>query len=486
MRQLVIVGFFGSLFSCASAPLFAAPTEPAASSSQILIPETPAGKAFGMWYGAMNSRDPVQIQTYIDRYKRSSSAEDYIGFYEQIGFMNLVRFEENASNIISGFVTVSNSDDLYRVRFVIDENDPTNVVDIDFSIIERPADLAIPRLSEEAVLAGLDKLAEGLVADDKFAGAMLISKKGQPIYSKAWGLADLANNIPNSVNTKFRLGSANKMFTAVAVLQLVDKCKLSLDGTVGQYLPDYPNKELADKVTIRHMLTHTGGTGEIFTSEYMANIPDYKTHADYVNKFGTRPPEFEPGSQERYSNYGFLLLGYIVEQISGMSYYDYVEANIFAPAGMADSGFLPENVKVEGRSTGYTRTEGGLSPNDDTLPYRGTGAGGGYSTVIDMARFAAALTGGSLLPPSLLNQATTSQAKGGWYGFGFQIRGTNEMLNFGHSGGAPGMNADFRIYPRSETVIVALSNRDGPYTETLTGYYAMRMPIETSPLTPTK
>tara|TARA_R110002126_G_scaffold1015_1_gene5880 strand:- start:6400 stop:7743 length:1344 start_codon:yes stop_codon:yes gene_type:complete len=413
-----------------------------------VIPETSAGQAMHIWFDAMNSRDPAKIQSYIDRYHRTSSVEDYLGLYEYLGTLSLVRIEKSQANAISALLSVSNFDDLYRVDIVVDPDDGTKLGKIDMSPTERPDDLAIARLSQADAIQALDEKANALAADNKFAGAMIIAKDGKEIFSKAWGLADRSNKIPNKVETKFRLGSANKMFTAVAILQLVDQGKISLSGKVGDYLPDYPNRDIADKVTIRQMLTHTG----------------------------SRAPEFEPGSAESYSNYGFVLLGAIIEKISGLSYYEYVDAHLFAPAGMTNSGFLPEDVAVAGRSIGYTTEDGALVTNKDSLPYRGTAAGGGYSTVKDMLKFANALQSGKLVPPSLLGQASMPQTDSTWYGYGFQTRGKAEMANFGHSGGAPGMNADFRIYPQSGVVIVTLSNRDGPYAESLASFYATRMP----------
>ena len=441
MRDISMMLVFSALLAFGSAP---------ASADQLVaivkgdtapvIPETSAGQAMHIWFDAMNSRDPAKIQSYIDRYHRTSSVEDYLGLYEYLGTLSLVRIEKSQANAISALLSVSNFDDLYRVDIVVDPDDGTKLGKIDMSPTERPDDLAIARLSQADAIQALDEKANALAADNKFAGAMIIAKDGKEIFSKAWGLADRSNKIPNKVETKFRLGSANKMFTAVAILQLVDQGKISLSGKVGDYLPDYPNRDIADKVTIRQMLTHTG----------------------------SRAPEFEPGSAESYSNYGFVLLGAIIEKISGLSYYEYVDAHLFAPAGMTNSGFLPEDVAVAGRSIGYT--------TEDSLPYRGTAAGGGYSTVKDMLKFANALQSGKLVPPSLLGQASMPQTDSTWYGYGFQTRGKAEMANFGHSGGAPGMNADFRIYPQSGVVIVTLSNRDGPYAESLASFYATRMP----------
>ena len=201
----------------------------------------------------------------------------------------------------------------------------------------------------------------------------------------------------------------NKMFTSVGVLQLVQKGKMSLDGTIADYWPDYPNQEIARKVKVRHLLSHTGGTGDIFGPEFDAHRTELKTLADYAKLYGTRGPKFEPGSRFEYSNYGFLLLGLLVEKVSGRSYYDYVRENIFVPAGMKSTDSLPESEAVLRRATGYMKEKGDWKPNTDTLPWRGTSAGGGYSTVRDLLRFAEALQSGKLISRELLAEATRDQ-----------------------------------------------------------------------------
>ena len=477
MRTLLVILSIAAMLGTIGGPANASENQLSIMADPTAIPDTAAGQVMHIWFEAMNSRDPAKIQSYIERYHRTTSVEDYLGYYQYIGTMSLVRIEKSEANLLSALLAVSNSDELYRIEIATDPDDKTKLIKIEMSAIDRPDDLSIPRLTQQEALLALDKKAEMLVSEDKFSGSMIIARDGRAIYRKTWGWADRSKKQANRADTKFRLGSANKMFTAIAILQLVEKGELSLTGKVGDYLPDYPNKELADKVTIEQLLTHRGGTGEIFTEEYLANISDYKTHSDYVRTFGERPPEFEPGTGESYSNYGFVLLGYILEQLSGQSYYQYVDEHIFAPAGMKNSGFLPETVAVAGRSVGYTEVDGMLVPNIDSLPYRGTAAGGGYSTVNDMLKFATALQSGNLVPESLLRQASRPQNGGGWYGYGFQTRGAAEMAYFGHSGGAPGMNADFRIYSGLGVVIIALSNMDGPYAESLAGYYAMRMPL---------
>ena len=232
-------------------------------------------------------------------------------------------------------------------------------------------------------------------ATDEFSGAVLVARNGEVLLEDAWGLADRKAGTPNTTDTKFRIGSMNKMFTAVATLQLVEAGKLALDDPIGKHLPDYPNQDVASQVTVRHLLTHSGGTGDIFGPEFERNRLTLREHRDYVDLYGSRAPEFEPGSRFEYSNYGFVLLGALIEAVSGESYYDYVRSNVFQPAGMTSTDSLPETDNVPNRAIGYMRAGDGWEPNTDTLPWRGTAAGGGYSTVGDLLRFAQALSSGT-------------------------------------------------------------------------------------------
>ena len=225
------------------------------------------------------------------------------------------------------------------------------------------------------------------------------------------------------------------------------------------------------------MLTHSGGTGDIFGPEFDRQRLSLRTHDDYVRLYGARGPDHPPGEEYRYSNYGFLLLGAIIERASGQSYYDYVDRHVFAPAGMRDSGSLPEDVAVPGRARAYTRTDDGASWSDaaDTLPYRGTAAGGGYSTAGDLLKFARALQSGKLLSPALLAEATRRQSP--WYGYGFSVAEEQGVPVYGHGGGAPGMNAELRIFPTLGEVVIGLGNVDPQAVSRLVEYYQMRMPL---------
>jgi D-alanyl-D-alanine carboxypeptidase len=170
---------------------------------------------------------------------------------------------------------------------------------------------------------------------------------------------------------------------------------------------------VATKVTIHQLLTHTGGTGDIFGPDFDAHRTELRTLADYVTLYGERGVEFEPGSDWAYSNYGFTLLGVVIEKVTGQSYYDYVQQHVYAPAGMTRSGSLPEDHAPSDLSIGYTKPPGtnGWVPNTETLPYRGTSAGGGYSTVEDLARFAHALLRHKLLSPNATRLLITRKSR---------------------------------------------------------------------------
>ncbi|GAI05666.1 unnamed protein product, partial [marine sediment metagenome] len=179
---------------------------------------------------------------------------------------------------------------------------------------------------------------EKLDAQDKFSGAVLIAKDGEPILKKAYGLANRSFNVPNKIDTKFNLGSMNKMFTGVAILQLAEQGKLTLDDKIIKYVLDYPNKEIASKVTIHQLLTHTSGMGLYWTDEYFKTSKDlFKNVEDYLPLFVNQPLQFEPGSEFSYSNSGYMVLGLIIEKVTGQSYFDYVMENIYKPAGMINT-----------------------------------------------------------------------------------------------------------------------------------------------------
>jgi D-alanyl-D-alanine carboxypeptidase len=346
----------------------------------------------------------------------------------------------------------------------------------------RALNLVLHRMTEADALKAVSAHAEKLAGEDELSGAVLVAKDDRVLFSHVYGLADRNRRIPNTLRTRFRIGSMNKMFTAVATLQLVEAGKVKLTAPLGTYLPDYPNRDVATKVTIHQLLTHTGGTGDIFGPEFDAHRKELRTLADYVKLYGKRGLEFAPGSRWAYSNYGFLLLGAVIEKVTGHSYYDYVQAHIYAPAGMTRTGSLPEDHAVPDRSISYTKSPGTTAwvPNTDTLPYRGTSAGGGYSTVEDLTRFAHALLSHKLLSPDSTKLLITGKVKDGpatRYAYGFEdARDADGNGWVGHGGGAPGISGDLKIYPKSGYVVAVLANLDPPAAQRISEYLDPRLP----------
>jgi CubicO group peptidase (beta-lactamase class C family) len=448
------------------------------------IPDTPAGRQFFAWLDAFDSGDKARLEQFLKEHypARAGALDREMQFRDETGGFEFKDFDRDGSTTSKfvGIVQERASDQFARFVMEVD-GDGRTITSLSLNIIPRPAKFALPRMTERDALAAFrDKLKQEAAAD-RFSGAVLLAKNGTPIFTSAYGMADRDKKIPITINTKFRIGSMNKMFTATAVLQLAQAGKLEPSDPLGKYLTDYPNKNIATKVTIEQLLSHTGGTGDFFGPEFDKHRLELKTLDDYVKLYGTRDPKFEPGSRWEYSNYGFLLLGLVVEKASGEDYYSYVREHIYKPAGMNSTDSLPEDRNVPDRSIGYTKFGGGATwkPNTDTLPYRGTSAGGGYSTVGDLLAFATAVQENKLLDAhytELLTTGHTQIVEGEKYAYGFMDKTEAGVRSFGHGGGAPGMNGDLRIYPASGYVIVVLANLDPPAASRPADFIGNRLP----------
>ena len=245
-----------------------------------------------------------------------------------------------------------------------------------------------PNMSETEVVAELRRYLDALVQRDLFSGNVLLAKGSDTLFLESYGMADKEHYVPNTADTKFNLGSINKLFTTVALMQLRDEGKVDFTKTLSTYLPDYA-PAIASRITIQQLLRHTSGMGDIFGPAYDATPKDkLRSLRDYLPLFAGKPLEFEPGARTRYSNAGYILLGLVIEKLSGMSYDDYVRTKIFAPLSMNDTAAYESDAIIAKRATGYSRRDDGtLCANIHTLPGRGSSAGGGYSTVHDLLKF---------------------------------------------------------------------------------------------------
>jgi CubicO group peptidase (beta-lactamase class C family) len=343
-------------------------------------------------------------------------------------------------------------------------------------------------LAEKELSIRTGEFVQQMVSEDKFSGVVLIAKDGEPIFRHAYGFADRERRILNTVDTRFGTASMGKMFTAVATLQLVEAGKLKLDQPIGNYLTDYPNKDLASKVTIHQLLTHTGGTGDIFGPELEKHRLEVRTNQDYIHLFGSRPLAFDPGSRWEYSNYGFVILGAIIERVSGENYYDYLRRRIFDPAGMTSVRFPSEGEPEPGRSVEYTKQGGTIwrraTSHPSSGPIRGMAAGGASTTIDDLLRFANALRDHKLLDAHYTELLTTGQVptpSGGHYALGFQDGIWNGLRCFGHDGAAPGVSGDLRICPQGDDVVAVLANVDPPIAQLVSSFVVNRLPEPGAP-----
>ncbi len=318
-------------------------------------------------------------------------------------------------------------------------------------------------------------------AAGQFSGTVLVGKDGKPLLEQGYGVADRTHGIANTPQTKFCIASMGKMFTAVAIAQLVEQGKLSFTDTIGKYLPGFP-PETAERVTIAQLLTHTSGLNDAALGT--ADPPS--TLAGLMERIVTEPLRFTPGSRFAYSNDGFIVLGAIIERVTGHSYDDYVHERIFEPAGMTDTDvrtYKPSN--VPGMAHGYlligqdgrpvppgpgqsaTAPSGTLRDNSDMIQV-GNPSGGAYSTVADLLHFAQALTGHKLLSPAMTDTVLAGKVNtnrpGGppvdKYGYGFADQKINSVRIVGHNGGTPGYEGQLDIYPDSGYVVIVLTNQD--------------------------
>ena len=314
---------------------------------------------------------------------------------------------------------------------------------------ENIADLSGPPLSRNEALARIRTILDEQAQADIFSGVVLLAYDGQVLLHEARGLASWEYGIPNRPDTRFNLGSINKLFTRVAIGQLAEQNKLSLDDPIKKFLPDYPNPEAAEKVKVRQLLDMTSGIGDFFGKKYTDTPKDrIRTLNDYLQLFAAEPLIFQPGTNRQYSNGGYIVLGLIIEKVSGKNYSDFMRENVYRPAGMESTAHLDADSAAANVASGYTRNwdeiDHAAEPRRNNLytrPARGSSAGGGYSTAMDLFKFAMALKAGKLLG---------SLGKEWFYG------------PQAYAGGAPGINAELNMETVTGWTIVVMGNFDPP------------------------
>lgn len=312
-----------------------------------------------------------------------------------------------------------------------------------------------PNSAVAVALAEVERTLHARAAADSFSGAVIVARNGVPFLRAGHGLADRETKRLIDPDTKFNLGSIDKLITRIALWQLVAAGKLHLDATVGTYLPDYPNAEVRDRVTVRQLYTMRSGVGDFYNHEYSRRHAQIRTVDDYLSLFAREPLQFDPGTSMRYSNGGYIILGKIIERITNENYYDYVLTHITGPTGMTATRHYLLDDTVANRATGYTVSRGTLEPNTFSLAARGSPAGGGYSTVNDFLKLDAALRSGRLIPGAYADSILPPAFR----------TGGSEPLYYG--GGGPGTNTGYVSFPDGWTIIVFTNNDPSGATETV-------------------
>ncbi len=291
---------------------------------------------------------------------------------------------------------------------------------------------------------------------------VLASRKGKVFYEKAFGLADLEMKVPNVVDTVFEIASNTKQFTALAIMQLVEQGKISLQDSIAAYIPDYPTDGYY--ISIEHLLTHVSGISDFMANEEFDSTVwrlDY-TPIDFIEFFKREHLDFVPGTEYSYSNSGYFLLGYIIEKVSGVSYQEYIQENIFSPAGMTNSYYGDSKRIINNRAKGYAMGVDGYENAEYVSPTILYSAGALLSTVEDFFKYYQALNAHVLVSRKTLAEIRTSYtlqdgAETG-YGYGVQVRTVEGHRTIAHAGGGPGHWTMHWYFPDDDVHFIIFTN----------------------------
>lgn len=321
------------------------------------------------------------------------------------------------------------------------------------------------KLSDDEIVGELENYLKKLADADVFSGAVLLARNDKVLFKRAYGFANKDFQIPNRLDTRFNLASMGKMFTAIAVAQLVERGKLSYEDTLAKHLPGVIDQAAAEKIKIKHLLSHTSGLGSYFTEKfYNSSRTRFRSIDDFFELVKDDKAAFEPGTNWKYSNNGFQLLGKIVEKVSGQDYFEYLRENIFKPAGMNATEANELDRVNPNLAVGYGKefTDRGtvFRANTIMLPVKGGPAGGGYSTVEDVMRFTSALQSGKLVSAETakLLMSPKPELASPNYGYGFLVYTAHNAV--GHPGDFNGISTSLEIYPDSGYTVIILSNYD--------------------------
>ncbi|MBN1271853.1 MAG: beta-lactamase family protein [Candidatus Aminicenantes bacterium] len=455
------------------------------------FPDNPAGRRakeiVSLLNGEFSSPPGEYIQknyapVFRDAFPMATHMQIFNTTKGMFGKMELAEITSSTHTQIRFTLRSQSKDAWLNVSIVVEENPPHRIARMGIRPGSRPASLKKEdetkteaekeKIADQSVESErepvdvpqeeLHELISAKAEDKKFSGVVLVAKDGQPLFHQAYGYASKRFEVRNQKDTKFNLGSINKSFTTVAMIQLLEQKKISLDDPIGKYLENFP-PEIADKVTIRHLLNMRSGWGDFWGNEaYLERFSRLRSVSDYMEFIKDMPLDFEPGTNFQHSNTGFDVAGAIIENVTGEDYYEYVRKHIFEPAGMTHSDSYHKDGPVENMAVGYTNMnrndsegKGYRWENTYMMPPRGTPAGGGYSTSEDLLKYDQALRNNILLSkPYTDYMFNRCQGK---VGDPYIPKGLFRMV-----GGAPGINAFLAVDIKNGFTIIVLSNYDHP------------------------
>lgn len=452
------------------------------------------------WLAAVNSRNADTLRAFLEERLAPAalnerSAEDRararLRLRHNAGPLAVERVLHASPSRAEALVRGALADEFFLLRLQTEARAPGRIVQLTIHPVPAPDDVAERGpLTDREAGERINALAARLADAEVFSGAVLFARFGEPLFTGAFGMADIANGAPNTLQTVFNLGSVGKMFTAVAIAQLAEEGRLAFTDAVGAHLPNLPHAAIRDRVTVHHLLTHTSGMGTFFNPLFRkADKARLRRVDDYDPLYLTEPLAFAPGARFSYSNSGFLVLGKILEAVTGEDYNSLMRRRVFEPAGMKDTGFTDLTRPHPARAVGYTRrdeagrwTDGPRRPNTSVRFHVGSPAGGADSTVGDLLRFHTALRNGTLLrrPEALWTPyVTTDFDPRTRHGYGVYLDEEAGRVIAYHTGVFAGVNAHLEMHLATGHTLAVLSNDDPPAAARLarkTRAWIMRVP----------
>jgi D-alanyl-D-alanine carboxypeptidase len=445
----------------------------------------PVTGEFARFLAAFNSGDRGILTAYAreygsDEFNQPQSIRRTLGMYKAWGGLDVLEIDDASPHAIRAWVRAQDADDVMSLEFEVSPEPPYRLKTFRLPEASAPANYLPSRIDTATAATSWRADVARRAAADKFSGAILFAEGGRVFVRDAFGYADRERKIRNGVDTRFRTASVTKMFTAVAVLRLVQDGRIHLDDPLGRHVPELADQPLG-RGTVHQYLNHTSGAGDL-DHRWFEHQRELRTHDDYLAVFRKDALGTEPGTGYAYSNLGYMLLGTLIERVSDRSYYDVVHRTVFSRARMKRTGTEPEDVDVEGRSIVYERPLGTheIVSAIDHLDYRPVAAAGVYTTIDDLARFFDALRKRELLDAKhtgLMMTPTARAHHGRSYAYGLQVREGADGTWLGHDGVDRGMNAEAWISPETGRVLIVLANLDLPAAEQVANRLKARLLI---------